>query len=103
GGLGPRRACGAGGEAAGARARGVARDRLGRGGHRGTARRARARPHTVRVSEAPPDVVDELYAAPPDEFVARRDARAKELRASGDRAAVADAVKKLRKPSVSAA
>jgi hypothetical protein len=53
------------------------------------------------VSEAPPEVVDELYAAPPDEFVARRDARAKELRKS-DRAA-ADAVKKLRKPSVSAA
>jgi hypothetical protein len=54
------------------------------------------------VSEAPPDVVDELYAAPQDEFVARRDALAKELRGSGDRAA-ADAVKKLRKPSVSAA
>ena len=54
------------------------------------------------MSEAPPDVVDELYAAPPDEFVARRDARAKELRGSGDRAA-ADAVKKLRRPSVSAA
>jgi hypothetical protein len=53
------------------------------------------------VSEAPPDVVDELYGAPPDEFVARRDALAKELRKS-DRAA-ADAVKKLRKPSVSAA
>jgi hypothetical protein len=53
------------------------------------------------VSEAPPEVVDELYGAPPDEFIARRDARAKELRGS-DRA-VADAVKKLRKPSVSAA
>src|SRR3954469_1939528 len=56
---------------------------------------------TVRVSEAPPDVVDELYGAPPDEFIARRDARAKELRKE-DRAA-ADAVKKLRRPSVSAA
>jgi len=54
------------------------------------------------VSEAPPDVVDELYAAPPEEFVARRDARAKELRKSGDRVA-AEAVKKLRRPSVSAA
>jgi hypothetical protein len=53
------------------------------------------------VSEAPPDVVDELYAAPPDEFIARRDALAKELRGT-DRAA-ADAVKKLRRPSVSAA
>jgi hypothetical protein len=45
---------------------------------------------------------DELYGAPPDEFIARRDARAKELRKAGDRAA-ADAVKKLRRPSVSAA
>ena len=45
---------------------------------------------------------DELYGAPPDEFIARRDARAKELRKAGDRAA-ADAVKKLRKPSASAA
>jgi hypothetical protein len=53
------------------------------------------------VSEAPPDVVEELYGTPPDEFIARRDALAKELRAS-DRAA-ADAVKKLRRPSVSAA
>jgi DNA repair exonuclease SbcCD ATPase subunit len=52
------------------------------------------------VSEAPPELVDELYGAPPDEFVARRDALAKELRGS-DRAA-AEAVKKLRKPSVSA-
>src|SRR5207249_1478034 len=40
--------------------------------------------------------------APPGEFVARRDARAKELRKAGDRAG-ADAVKKLRKPSVAAA
>jgi hypothetical protein len=53
------------------------------------------------VSEAPAEVVDELYGAPPGEFIARRDAAAKELRAS-DRAA-ADAVKRLRKPSVSAA
>ena len=47
-------------------------------------------------------VADELYGAEPGEFVARRDAMAKELRASGDRTG-ADAVKKLRKPSVSAA
>jgi hypothetical protein len=53
------------------------------------------------VSEAPAEVVDELYGAPADEFIARRDARAKELRKT-DRAA-ADAVKKLRRPSVSAA
>jgi hypothetical protein len=53
------------------------------------------------VSEAPAGLVDELYGSSPDEFIARRDARAKELRGS-DRAA-ADAVKKLRKPSVSAA
>jgi hypothetical protein len=53
------------------------------------------------VSEAPPEVVEELYGAPLGEFISRRDARAKELRKS-DRAA-ADAVKKLRKPSVPAA
>jgi hypothetical protein len=53
------------------------------------------------MAEAPEDIVDELYDAPVDEFIARRDARAKELRKS-DRS-VADAVKKLRKPSVSAA
>ena len=53
------------------------------------------------MSEAPPEVVDKLYGAPPAEFIARRDALAKELRKT-DRAA-ADAVKKLRKPSVSAA
>jgi hypothetical protein len=53
------------------------------------------------AGEAPPDVVDELYGAPAGEFISRRDAKAKELRKS-DRAA-ADAVKKLRRPSVSAA
>lgn len=53
------------------------------------------------MSDAPPEIVEELYAAPLDEFTALRDARAKELRKT-DRAA-ADAVKKLRKPSVSAA
>jgi hypothetical protein len=53
------------------------------------------------ADEAPPEVVEELYGAPAGEFVALRDARAKELRKS-DRGA-ADAVKKLRRPSVSAA
>jgi hypothetical protein len=53
------------------------------------------------MAEPPPqEIVDELYAAPLDEFTALRDARAKELRKE-DRAA-ADAVKRLRKPSVSA-
>jgi hypothetical protein len=54
------------------------------------------------VADLPAEIVDELYAAPLDEFTGQRDARAKELRGAGDRAA-ADAVKKLRKPSVSAA
>jgi hypothetical protein len=53
------------------------------------------------MAEAPEEVVDELYGAPLGEFITKRDARAKELRKS-DRAA-SDAVKKLRKPSVSAA
>jgi hypothetical protein len=43
------------------------------------------------------DAIDELYAAPLDEFVARRDQLARELRA-GDKDAAA-AVKQLRKPS----
>lgn len=45
--------------------------------------------------------VDELYSAPFDEFIARRDALAKSLRADGRRED-ADAVKKLRKPALSA-
>jgi hypothetical protein len=53
------------------------------------------------MAEPPLEVVDELYGAPPDEFIARRDAKAKGLRKQ-DRAA-ADAIKRLRKPSVSAA
>src|SRR4051812_45311166 len=53
------------------------------------------------AGEPPDEVVDELYGAPPDEFISRRDARAKELRKT-DRAA-ADALKRLRKPSVAAA
>jgi hypothetical protein len=52
------------------------------------------------AEQPPPQVVEELYGAPLDEFVAQRDARAKDLR-KGDRAA-AEAVKRLRKPSVSA-
>jgi hypothetical protein len=54
------------------------------------------------AGEVPPELVDELYGAPAEEFIAGRDAKAKELRSGGDRA-LADAVKKLRKPSVSAA
>jgi hypothetical protein len=46
-------------------------------------------------------LIDELYAVDLDEFTARRDARAKELRAEGRRAA-AQQVKELRKPSVAA-
>ncbi len=42
--------------------------------------------------------LDKLYAAPLDEFVAERDALAKQLRSDGDREA-ADRVKALRKPS----
>src|SRR3954468_21688649 len=53
------------------------------------------------VVRPPPDVVYELYGAPLDEFVALRDQRAKELRAAGRREE-ADAVKRLRKPSVPA-
>src|SRR3954452_8793063 len=54
------------------------------------------------MAEPDAEIAEELYGAPLEEFIARRDARAKELRKAGDRAA-ADAVKKLRKPSVSAA
>jgi hypothetical protein len=42
--------------------------------------------------------LDRLYAAPLDEFVAERDALAKQLRSDGDREA-ADRIKALRKPS----
>jgi hypothetical protein len=45
--------------------------------------------------------IDGLYAAPPGEFVQRRDELARSLRTDGDREA-ADEVKKLRKPSVAA-
>lgn len=46
----------------------------------------------------PDAVVDELLATGPEEFVARRTAIVKRLRAAGDRA-TADAVAKLRKPA----
>ncbi|WP_110181624.1 hypothetical protein [Nocardioides solisilvae] len=45
-------------------------------------------------------LADELYALPPGDFTATRDARAKELR--GDDRALADRVKALRKPSTAA-
>src|SRR3954452_7857266 len=45
--------------------------------------------------------LDELYRAPFDEFIARRDALAKSLRKDGRRDE-ADEVKKLRKPALSA-
>lgn len=51
--------------------------------------------------EAPEDLVEELYGAPFDEFIARRDARARELRKE-KRREEADAVKQLRKPTLSA-
>lgn len=47
------------------------------------------------------DVADDLYGAPPDQFVARRDAAAKEARAAGDRGLAAD-ITALRKPTVAA-
>lgn len=54
------------------------------------------------AAEVPPELVEELYGVAVGDFIAERDARARELRKGGDRA-LADAVKKLRKPSVSAA
>jgi hypothetical protein len=47
------------------------------------------------------DQIDALYAGPPEDFVAERNELAKQLRADGKRAE-ADAVGKLRKPSVPA-
>ncbi|WP_124344475.1 hypothetical protein, partial [Cellulomonas algicola] len=47
------------------------------------------------------DVADDLYGAPPDQFVARRDAAAREARAAGDRDLAAD-ITALRKPTVAA-
>jgi hypothetical protein len=53
------------------------------------------------MSDAVDRAADELYGEPLDEFIGRRDALAKELRAGGDRAA-ADAVKRLPKPTAPA-
>jgi hypothetical protein len=53
------------------------------------------------MAEAPDQVVDDLYGAPFGEFIARRDAAAKELRKE-KRREEADAVKALRKPTLSA-
>lgn len=54
------------------------------------------------MAEAGTDkAIDALYAGPPDEFVKRRDALAKRLRADGEREA-ADQVKALRRPTVAA-
>lgn len=47
------------------------------------------------------DVADDLYGAAPDEFVARRDAAAREARAAGDRD-LARQITALRKPTVAA-
>ena len=49
-----------------------------------------------------PTTVDDLYGLAPSEFVAARDALAKQLRDAGDRERAA-AVKKLRRPSATAA
>ncbi len=46
-------------------------------------------------------VADELYALPPEDFVAERDARAKQLRTDGDRDLAAD-VKALPRPTAAA-
>jgi hypothetical protein len=51
--------------------------------------------------QAEQGAVEDLYRLPPDEFVAARDAAARELRSAGDRAA-ADRVRALRKPTVAA-
>ena len=60
--------------------------------------RARHNPAILRVVA---DDIDDLYALPPEEFTAARDALAKELRAGGDKDTAA-AVKKLARPTVAA-
>jgi hypothetical protein len=50
----------------------------------------------------PEAILDRLYGGPADQFVANRDAAAKELRKGGDRAG-ADAVRSLRRPTGAAA
>ncbi len=51
--------------------------------------------------DPPDDIVEELYRVPFDDFIARRDARVRELRKE-KRREEADAVKQLRKPALSA-
>lgn len=46
--------------------------------------------------------VEQLYAGPPDQFIAQRDAAVKQARAAGDRE-LADQLKALRRPTVAAA
>src|SRR4051794_35677805 len=53
------------------------------------------------MAEVPEEIVDELYGAPFDEFITRRDAAARELRRE-KRREEADAVKAFRKPALSA-
>ena len=56
------------------------------------------------AGEAPQDIdeaVDRLYALPPDQFIASRDAAAAAAKASGKTKLAAD-IKRLRKPTVSA-
>jgi hypothetical protein len=53
------------------------------------------------VSAEVPDVARELYAGPPEDFVASRNALAKQLKADGD-AETAAIVAKLRRPAVAA-
>ncbi|WP_150308496.1 hypothetical protein [Planctomonas psychrotolerans] len=48
-----------------------------------------------------PTAADELYSVPPSGFIAARNARASEAKAGGDRA-LADAIRRLTKPSTSA-
>jgi hypothetical protein len=53
---------------------------------------------TVRVVDAD-EVADELYALPPEQFIASRNARAREAKAAGDKETAAQ-IAALRKPSV---
>jgi hypothetical protein len=55
----------------------------------------------VRHHDHVTDIADELYSAPPHEFIARRDAAVKAAKAAGD-ATAAGAIKDLRKPTVGA-
>jgi hypothetical protein len=61
-----------------------------------------ARRRAERKGEVPDDVLDQLYGAPPTEFVARRDAAARERKQAGDEAA-ARAMRALKRPAAPAA